>query len=69
MKKITLPNGAKIKLYDKPPDDFDPWNAADRLLIKHGLPKKPSENKAHLKIWNRLKYKKFKYIIPEFNRR
>lgn len=65
METITLSNGTKVILHQLPPDNFIAAEADEKTLQMFGLPKKP-ENEHHLKIWNRLKNRKFKFIRPHF---
>ncbi len=58
----------KIRTHQSPPADFDIWKATDSELIRYGFPKKPVENKEHMKLWDKLKNKKLKCIIPEFKK-
>jgi len=53
-----------ITCYDAPPDNFDPYTAEDKLLRKHGFPRRPDPDKEpHLRaLWDRAFQSKPKYI-------
>ena len=56
-----------ITCYDAPPEEFDFFAADDRMLHKHGLPRKPHpENEKELRaIWDRAFQSKPKFIKAE----
>jgi len=68
LEKISKEDPLKyITCYDAPPPGFDPTVAEDRLLRKHGVPRRPDpETEPHLRaIWDRAFASKPKFIKAE----
>src|SRR6266480_1503260 len=46
----------RMRTYKRPPSDFDPRTASDAVLVRHGLPRRPSAGgePGLARIWERL---------------
>jgi hypothetical protein len=59
-----LENGAKVRTFPLPPAGFDPLQADDAHLHKHGLPPRPTERPELMELWER--WVLAQYIVPTF---
>jgi Peptidase A4 family len=68
MKKVALGEGISVITYAPPPQGFNPFEATDSDLEKHGyppLPKDPRHLERYRQVLNQLKHK-LTYVAPTF---
>jgi|GEM_PF-1638022 len=58
---------SRLKVYEAPPDGFDPHSASDKLLRKHGFPRRPDPEKEPQlsKLWRDAFSRPVKVIKPQ----
>jgi hypothetical protein len=68
MKRITLEGGAKVVIFDLPPENFDPLTASAAELERYGFPdiaNDPHHRERYQKLFSQLK-RKLKFVEPTF---
>ena len=72
MSTTKFPSGLEISTFEPPPPGFDPLKASDAELLKHGFPRRPTEDPRAMERYEavlRHLQGKFHYIVPTFRRR
>lgn len=68
MPVMRMANGLSIRTYEPAPAGFDPLNAPDSHLLRHGFPTRPDARQwpELRKRWERAVTGKLTYIVPTF---
>jgi hypothetical protein len=72
MSATQFPSGLRVSTFEPPPPGFDPLQAQDAELIKHGFPRRPMENPRALQRYEAVLRRlqgKLDYVVPTFQRR
>jgi len=72
MSTTKFASGFEVSTFEPPPAGFDPLKAADDDLIKHGFPRRPTEDPRAMRRYDdvlRRMQGKFQYITPTIRRR
>jgi Peptidase A4 family len=68
MAVVQLPGGGKVLTFAPPKSGFNPLKADESELLRHGFPRRPVEDPALLKRWERAMSRPFRVIVPQFRR-
>ncbi len=66
MAKIKLTNRHVITTFIPPPKNINLQEVEDEILLKHGFPRKPIEDKKLLALWKKFMSRRYNYIVPTF---
>jgi hypothetical protein len=67
-----FPSGLQVETFEPPPRGLDPLKASNAELVKHGIPRRPTEDQRTMKEYEavlRRLQRRFFYIEPTFTRR
>jgi len=72
MSTTKFPSGLQVSTFEPPPAGFEPLKSADAELIRHGFPRRPTEDPQAMQRYEAVLRRlqgKFHYIVPTFRRR